>query len=59
MLDLGIVAGGLLIAVSTDAAVRCDSEFRLLRFFDIIADLSSCRDDHYISHQPTSQSIRL
>ena len=59
MLDLSIVAGGLLIAVSTDAAVRCDSELWLFSLFDIVPDLSFCRDDHDISHQLTSLSMRL
>ena len=59
VLNLGLVACGLLIAVSTDTAVRCDSELWLLSFFDVVPDLSFCRDDHYISHQLTSLSIRL
>ena len=59
VLNLGLVAGGLLIAVSTDTAVRCDSELWLLSFFNVVPDLPFCRDDHYISHQLTSLSIRL
>ena len=59
MFDLSFIAGGLLIAVSTDAAVRCNSELWLLSLFDVVPDLPFCRDDHNISHQLTSLSIRL
>ena len=54
MLDLSLVAGGLLIAVCTDAAVRCDPELWLLSFLDVVSDLPSGRDDHNVSHQTTS-----
>ena len=59
MLDLSLVAGGLLIAVSTDAAIRCDSELWLFSFFNVVSDLSSGRDNHNISHQTTSLFSRL
>lgn len=50
----------LLIAVSTNSTVRRDSEFRLCILLTTgITNLSFGRDDHYISHQITSLSIRL
>lgn len=45
MLDLCFIAGGLLIAVSTDAAVRCDSELWLLSLFDVVPDLPQHKTD--------------
>ena len=59
VLNLGLVACGLLIAVSTDTAVRCDSELWLLSSLYIVSYLSFGRNYHYISHYFTSQSIRL
>lgn len=48
MLDLGFIAGSLLIAVSTDTAVRCDSELWLLSSLYIVSYLSFGRNYHYI-----------
>ena len=59
MFDLCIVAGSLLIAVSTDSAVRRDSELWLLCFFDVVSDLPFCWYEGYICHQLTSLSIWL
>ena len=49
MFNLCVIAGGLLIAVGTDTAVRCDSELRLFRGFDGVADLTPCRYDHNLT----------
>lgn len=60
MLNLSIVACSLLIAVSTDSAVRRDSELWLcILLSGSVSDLPFCRDDHNISHYLTSLSIRL
>ena len=60
MLDLSIVACSLLIAVSTDSAIRCDSKLWLCILLPgSVSDLPFCRDDHNISHYLTSLSIRL
>jgi hypothetical protein len=57
--DLRIVAGSLLIAVSTDSAVRRDSELWLLSFLDVVPDLTFGWYESYICHQLTSLSIWL
>lgn len=60
VLHLSFVTCSLLIAVSTDAAVRCDSELRL--FFLLpgcVSDLPSGRNHCNISHYLSSLSISL
>ena len=60
MLNLSIVACSLLIAVSTDSAIRRDSKLWLcILLSGSVSDLPFCRDDHNISHYLTSLSIRL
>lgn len=39
MLDLSLIAGGVLIAVSTGAAVRCDSELGEVKVMDMSFDV--------------------
>ena len=45
MLHLCIVTGGLLIAVGTDTAVRCDPEFRLYFFVYCVSNTPPCRNN--------------
>ena len=57
--DLSLVACFLFFGIRADAAVGCDAELRLICFFYVVSDLPSGRNDHNISHQLTSLSIRL
>ena len=57
---LSFIACSLLIAVCTDAAVRCDSELWLFILTGAGSpDLASGRNNHYISHYRSSLSIRV
>ena len=57
--DLCVIACFLFIRIRADSAVGCNAELRLFRFLNCISDLASGRNDHNVTHQTASLSMRL